>query len=117
MLLSLIRHLFSTLAVIVIMTASFSSAYQKAPSQDEAQKQAIALLLGISLDDFCDDSEASHDHDCPFCHKLADPALVRASAADYLLVADIDWQSGHDLVVGPQHIYPYVSTRAPPRKV
>lgn len=117
MLQSLMRHLFTTLAVIVIMTASFSSAYQKAPSQDEAQKQAIVLLLGISLDDFCDDGKTSHHHDCPFCHKLADPPLARASAADYLLVGDINWQSGRDLVAGPQHIYPHVSTRAPPRKV
>lgn len=112
--LSLIRQLFATFAVIVFMAASWGAASQMGPDQNEVRQQQTALLLGLSISDFCGDSDADHDHTCPFCDKTSDPPLVRISVVEQWVIMGGDDPVPHDLVTGPQHIHAHIATRAPP---
>ncbi len=100
------------LALCLAWVAAWS-AFHMAPDRATNDRIAAAFATGMTEADLCGDPAA--DHRCPFCHKLPDAAQPMAPGRAIAIRHGSPAPRGADLVLGPQHLHPHVSTRAPPR--
>lgn len=100
--------------VALLAASSLVSSAQMAPDLDDTARAATLSVMGATLADLCGDDEASHDHTCPFCHKLPSPPSCDhvASVTRALLRSDVP--TGDHLIRGHQHIAGESQPRAPP---
>ncbi|MEC7761702.1 MAG: hypothetical protein VX874_07325 [Pseudomonadota bacterium] len=103
------------LVVVVLLAASsLVSTSQMAPNLDETARFATLSFMGATLADLCGDEEITHDHDCPFCHKLPSPPTCDHVPTVWPAPLRSDVAKGDHLIQGHQYIAGDPQPRAPP---
>ena len=116
----MIRHLTHAL-IAPLVTAFFvvlgvASAQQMAPDSTVIEQQVLLQALGATPEELCGTDGVLHDHHCPVCNTLPEVRQAAPVKAEIQMAFSLAGPTGYDLVVGPQHILPHVSLRAPPRR-
>ena len=107
-------RLLPVLALTILMAwVAAWSAFHMAPDRATNDRIATSFATGLTEADLCGDPGA--DHRCPFCHKLPDAARPATPDRTHAIRHATCTVLGADLVLGPQHLHPHVSSRAPPR--
>ena len=110
-----LRQTITALAAAFVLAAfSVVSAFHMAPDLQASAQAAQLEALGLDATDICGPGDASHEHECPFCHKLPNPPRLSAPSPDRNL--HVVWLANKatSLVFGAQQPRDQHEVRAPP---
>lgn len=115
------RHLLILIAVLVLAVGSAVSAAMMAPDRGDLAEAQLAMM-GMTSEDLCGDhaghgEHGGHDHRCPFCHLVSDPAMPAPADIASRLIPVTAWQLAGDLHRAAQARDHARSPRAPPLSV
>lgn len=102
---------------LCLAVTSVVSATLMAPDMASNARSVHEMVFGVTSADFCGDDAGhqDHEHNCPFCHALAQPPLLTAPDLCLAFRPHELWRKGEAMRRAAQARNINHSTRAPPR--